>query len=229
MALGVAERADVIVDFTGRAGKTLYLENRLVQTNGRGPDGQPHAPPARATCCSRSSSTCRRWPTTAATWRWPLPTYYALPSTNATPRVQRSFNFDQTRNGEWTVNDQFFEAATTSLPGQAEQRRDLGPRQNGVRDWQHPIHVHFEEFQILSGSGGALSADSQHASGWGGGRLGQRRAGAAGAAPGRGEQVAEGRRPPHRRGDSRACSSASATGWAATRCTATTWSTRTTP
>ena len=35
----VAERVDVIVDFTGQAGKTFYLENRLEQQDGRGPTG----------------------------------------------------------------------------------------------------------------------------------------------------------------------------------------------
>ena len=36
VALGVAERADVIIDFTQYAGKTIYLENRLNQPNGQG-------------------------------------------------------------------------------------------------------------------------------------------------------------------------------------------------
>src|SRR4029453_9607949 len=36
VALGVAERADVIVDFAQYAGKTIYLENRLMQPNGQG-------------------------------------------------------------------------------------------------------------------------------------------------------------------------------------------------
>ena len=36
VALGVAERADVIVDFAAYAGKTIYLENRLIQPNGQG-------------------------------------------------------------------------------------------------------------------------------------------------------------------------------------------------
>src|SRR4029079_9733219 len=35
----VAERVDVIVDFTGQAGKPFYLENRLDQEDGRGPTG----------------------------------------------------------------------------------------------------------------------------------------------------------------------------------------------
>src|SRR4029079_17909812 len=39
VALGVAERTDIIVDFAKYAGKTIYLENRLEQLNGRGPTG----------------------------------------------------------------------------------------------------------------------------------------------------------------------------------------------
>src|SRR5260221_5942006 len=37
--VAVAERVDVIVDFTGKAGKTFYIENRLVQNDGQGPSG----------------------------------------------------------------------------------------------------------------------------------------------------------------------------------------------
>src|SRR5438067_568058 len=36
VALGVAERADVIIDFRQYAGRTIYLENRLDQPNGQG-------------------------------------------------------------------------------------------------------------------------------------------------------------------------------------------------
>src|SRR5215470_15153123 len=35
--IGVAERADIIIDFSKFAGKTIYLENRLRQINGMGP------------------------------------------------------------------------------------------------------------------------------------------------------------------------------------------------
>src|SRR5262249_54751377 len=38
--LSVAERCDVVIDFAPFAGKSLYLENRLEQTNGRGPTGK---------------------------------------------------------------------------------------------------------------------------------------------------------------------------------------------
>src|SRR5713226_5169205 len=35
--IGVAERVDIIIDFSAFAGKTIYLENRLNQINGMGP------------------------------------------------------------------------------------------------------------------------------------------------------------------------------------------------
>src|SRR5262249_24580613 len=38
--LSVADRCDVVIDFPPLAGKSLYLENRLEQTNGRGPTGK---------------------------------------------------------------------------------------------------------------------------------------------------------------------------------------------
>ena len=38
--ISVAERADVIIDFSKYAGKTLYIENRLEQVDGRGPTGK---------------------------------------------------------------------------------------------------------------------------------------------------------------------------------------------
>src|SRR3989442_4872330 len=37
VALGVAERADVIIDFAPFAGRTLYIQNRLEPRNGQGP------------------------------------------------------------------------------------------------------------------------------------------------------------------------------------------------
>ena len=49
--VSVSERVDVIVDFTGKAGKTFYIENRLQQSDGQGPSGGLFAR-GRATCCS---------------------------------------------------------------------------------------------------------------------------------------------------------------------------------
>src|SRR5437773_6143358 len=37
--MGVAQRADIIIDFSAFAGRSIYLENRLEQQDGRGPTG----------------------------------------------------------------------------------------------------------------------------------------------------------------------------------------------
>ena len=164
VALGVAERADVILDFTQLAGKTLYLENRLEQTNGRGPTGNVKA----AGQGNLLLKIIVDLPQVADNSVNPAtaPAYYALPSTTATPRVQRSFNFDQSRNGEWTVNGQFFDGLHARFTVQKNSVETWSL--SGGRDWEHPIHIHMEEFQILTGAAG-LYPDSQYGGTWGGG------------------------------------------------------------
>ena len=156
--MGVAERADVIIDFAPFAGKTIYLENRLEQLNGRGPTGNVLAagqgnlllkivvdlPPVADNSVDPATN----------------PTFYALPSTNVTPRVRRSFKFDRTRNGQWVINDQFFDCDTVrfAITQNSVETWDL----QGGFGWSHPIHIHFEEFQIRSGAAGlAGSGDSR--------------------------------------------------------------------
>jgi FtsP/CotA-like multicopper oxidase with cupredoxin domain len=166
VALGVAERADVILDFTGRAGQTLYLENRLVQTNGRGPDDQLKSAGQgnlllKIVVDLPAVADDSRNPALA-----PLPVYYALPATNVTPRVVRDFQFDQTRDGEWTINDEFFNCDQIRFRVKQNSVEVWNLRQNRS-SWQHPVHIHFEEFQILQGAAGLYPIGS--GSGWGGG------------------------------------------------------------
>ncbi len=170
VALGVGERADVIVDFSRFAGKTLYVENRLAQTNGRGPTGTLLA----AGQGKLLLKIVVDLPQVADNSVDPatLPTFYALPSTSAQPRVQRYFDFDLTRNGEWTVNNQFFNGGSPrfTVAQNSVETWSLSNGRGGDPEWAHPIHVHFEEFQILSGAPG-LYPDSRYSSGnnWGGG------------------------------------------------------------
>jgi FtsP/CotA-like multicopper oxidase with cupredoxin domain len=153
VAMGVAERSDVIIDFSQFAGKTIYLENRLEQNNGRGPTGNVLAAGQGnlllqivvdlPTVTDNSVN-----PATA-------PQFYQLPATNVTPRVMRSFDFQQgfSRNGgQWTINDQFFDCNTVRFTVQQNSVENW--QLNGGFGWSHPIHIHFEEFQILQGAPG---------------------------------------------------------------------------
>src|SRR5205085_10828505 len=106
-ALGVAERVAVIVDFRQYAGKTIYLENRLDQPNGQG------GPTGSVVGGGQGFLMLKivvDQPTVADNRVHPvtLPSFYALPSLSASPLVTRSFDFDQTPVGQWTVNGKLF-------------------------------------------------------------------------------------------------------------------------
>jgi FtsP/CotA-like multicopper oxidase with cupredoxin domain len=161
--LGVAERADVIIDFSAFAGRTIYLENRLEQTNGRGPTGNLLS----AGQGNLLLQIVVDLPTVADNSVNPAtgPHFYNLPDTTAAPRVTRNFDFNVTRDGQWTINDQFMDCNTTRFTVQQNSVEKWVLTNNGFGDprWTHPIHIHFEEFQILQGAPGLIgSGDSRY-------------------------------------------------------------------
>jgi FtsP/CotA-like multicopper oxidase with cupredoxin domain len=147
--LGVAERADVIIDFSQYAGKTLYIENRLEQTDGRGPTGnvlgpnQGHKtlkiivdlPPIEDHSVDPATN----------------PHFYDLPEKTAPPRIIRNFNFER-NNGMWAINGKFMDCdeARVQVTLNSIEQWNINNNSGG---WQHPVHIHFEEFQFLSING----------------------------------------------------------------------------
>lgn len=144
--IGVANRVDVIIDFTDFAGKTLYLENRLQQLNGKGPTDKILAPGHGDLLLKFRVKGQKSRPDMSLD-----PSkmkFYDLPDATAEPAVTRTFKFDRL-NGMWSINGQFADC---------EVRRFMVTRNTAERwvltnlsgEWQHPIHIHFEEHQILS-------------------------------------------------------------------------------
>ena len=152
--LSVAERADVIIDFTGLEGKTLYLENRMEQIDGRGPTGVTKPPGAGDKLLRFDIEAVRPEDTDysvdPATVAWQAaPAYYplAVQTPTETIAVKRTFNFGRS-NGQWDVNEKFMNCDRTRF----KVRRGSSERwvfRNSSGGWEHPIHVHFEEFQLL--------------------------------------------------------------------------------
>jgi FtsP/CotA-like multicopper oxidase with cupredoxin domain len=155
--LGVAERADVVIDFSQfPAGSTIYLENRLEQDDGRGPSGDV-LPAGQGNYLLRFDILADAVQDDSA----PLSTataYYALPSTAATPLVTRTFEFER-KNGQWAINDKFFDCEDVRFRVKRNTVEKWKLR-NSSGGWQHPIHIHFEEFQILKLNGSPLPAGS---------------------------------------------------------------------
>jgi len=152
----VAERVDVIVDFTNDAGKTFYIENRLDQQDGRGPTGDvlgagqgdkilkiivdgPQVPDLSVNPANIPAGVY----------------FYEFPTTNETPRITRTFRFER-GDGQWQVNGQL--VGGCDRPPRFRIKRNSVEKwifQNNSGGWQHPIHMHFEEFQTLSINGNA--------------------------------------------------------------------------
>jgi FtsP/CotA-like multicopper oxidase with cupredoxin domain len=151
--LSVAERADVVIDFSQFApGTSIYLENRLEQTDGRGPSDRILGA-GRGDLLLRFDVVPRVLPDES---RPPPYTFYELPTPSADELARarrRTWRFDR-RQGQWAVNGKFFDCDRPAalIP---EGAGEIWVLQNNSGGWQHPIHIHAEEFLVLTRNGRA--------------------------------------------------------------------------
>jgi FtsP/CotA-like multicopper oxidase with cupredoxin domain len=142
----VAERVDVIVDFTGQAGKTFYIENRLEQQDGRGPTGNVLA----AGQGEKILKIVVDGPVVADNSINPanITQFYGFPNTADQERITRTFRFER-GNGQWQINGQLVGGCTNIRFRIKRNTVEKWVFQNNSGGWQHPIHMHFEEGQTL--------------------------------------------------------------------------------
>ena len=145
--LSVAERMDVIVDFsTAKVGDTIYLQNRLEQTNGRGPTGRIIAP----------TNLLQFRVVGDATDDSLMPT--TLMAAPALPKTVRSRQWEFDRDGgAWVINDQPFDPTVIRATVKQDTAEAWTLKSGG--GWMHPIHIHMEEFQIVSRKGKSVPAE----------------------------------------------------------------------
>jgi FtsP/CotA-like multicopper oxidase with cupredoxin domain len=154
--LNVADRSDFIVDFSqNKPGDQVVLYNQLQQVNGRGPTGvilNPGDPLMVFSVTGPKVKDPSRIPQTLR----PLPTI------NLNEVVaQRTWRFDYD-GGAWTVNGLPFDPDRIDAHVQ-KGTAEIWTITNGGSDWSHPVHIHFEEFQILSRNGlPVLPNDPEH-------------------------------------------------------------------
>lgn len=146
IAFGPANRHDIIVDFSKyRPGTSIVLENVMEQVNGQGPTGrrlEQGMPVMRFDVIDSNVVDNSRVPDFLR----------KLPNINLKAVVaERSWVFDHDM-GLWTVNGAFMDPTVVSASprqGTAEIWNFI----NAGTTWSHPVHVHFEEFQILEWNG----------------------------------------------------------------------------
>ena len=162
MRIGVAERTDVIIDFRQFAGKSIFLENRLNQVNGQGPivgtecvdaNGNPASeilPAGQGNFLVRFDVDSHPVTDNSADPR--TMKFYDLPEI-VPPRITRTFRFDRL-NGQWSINGEFISDHCEVIRLAVQQNSvENWVLENASGDWTHPIHIHFEEHQILSRNG----------------------------------------------------------------------------
>jgi FtsP/CotA-like multicopper oxidase with cupredoxin domain len=141
-----ANRYDIIVDFSQyQAGDQIFLTNRLgMRPDGAGPSGKLD-----------QNDQIMRFDVVGGAVNDPsrIPQFLRpLPLIDLTQvKRHRTFLFDYD-NGLWTVNGRLMD------PNRIDAAIEIGTAEiwtlkNSGNNWAHPIHSHFEEFQILSING----------------------------------------------------------------------------
>jgi FtsP/CotA-like multicopper oxidase with cupredoxin domain len=148
LTFGVAERHDVIVDFSKySAGDKVYLMNRAEQTDGRGPTGKllnPGTPLVEFRVMPFDKADVSRIPTTLR----PL-----APIDLSNVVQTRLWEFNR-GNGQWTVNGKVYNGNEVRATVKCNTQ-EVWKFKNGGGGWSHPIHVHYEEYRSLSRNGRA--------------------------------------------------------------------------
>ena len=166
--LSVAERVDIIVDFSKIKSSRVYFVNRAEQINGRGPTGRtlsPGTPVLQVNLTGSAVSDPSADPSVGQVGAIgmklrDLPDMdFAALQTKAAKLPTRTWRFER-GSGGWTVNGKFFDenVASAAIPAGSEEVWIL---QNPGGSWRHPIHVHFEEHRILSRNGTPVKPATQ--------------------------------------------------------------------
>jgi FtsP/CotA-like multicopper oxidase with cupredoxin domain len=150
--LSVAQRADVIIDFSEyKDGDQLVLLNLAEQTNGRGPSGQTLAPDPP----TYANTGIIRFDVVGGQVADPSQVpdeFRPLPTIDMTKvRKERLWVFDYD-GGLWTVNGKVSEADRIDA-GVEYDTAEIWTFRNGGTSWSHPIHNHFTEFLLLEVNG----------------------------------------------------------------------------
>ncbi len=147
--LAVAERADIIFDFSQYPiGTEIYLTNFLEMDDSRKPDGLLDRDQGIQILQFRveREAVDRSRVLTADTFLRELPPLLL----DQVVRTRR-FEFER-RNGVWVINGQIFDVFNPTVEFQkGDAERWI--LENGGGGWAHPIHIHMEEGRILSING----------------------------------------------------------------------------
>lgn len=153
LPVAVANRYDVIIDFSRyQPGEHVDLVNILEQVDGGGPSGRyldPGVPVMRFNVVEATGPDNSRVPERLR----------ELPDIDLSQvRAERTWDFDYV-GGMWTINGE--QADMMRVDGTVrEGDAEIWTIKNIGSTWSHPVHIHFEEFQLLEIDGRPIEQGS---------------------------------------------------------------------
>lgn len=144
LILAIAERYEVIIDFSAYAGKTLTLKNARDYSKNDDFAKTDQIMQFRVGTTVTSQAGNGPIPAVLNTLTWP---------TKATNRIDRSFKFER-NNGMWTINGVVFsDFAKRVLAKPTPGSTEIWELENSSGGWGHPVHIHLVDFKVLTRSG----------------------------------------------------------------------------
>lgn len=146
LEISMAERWEVVFDFSQYAGKNITLKN--------GRDVQ-HDRDFPATDKVMRFVVSNDQPKSTA-GNGPLPSSLrTVPFPPSKSGIDRSFKFGRSGGGGWTVNGVTFADVNNRVLAKPKRGAvEVWELENSSGGWSHPVHIHLVDFQILSRSGG---------------------------------------------------------------------------
>ncbi|MEQ1804779.1 MAG: multicopper oxidase domain-containing protein [Burkholderiaceae bacterium] len=155
--LSMAERVEMVIDFSAfpyPQFSELYLENRLVQVDGRGPKGtfeKPELAPRGTQILKFQLGAAVADPSRVPQSLRPFSPIEAEKLSGA---PIRNFLFER-RNGLWVINGQVAGDLGVAVATPTSGRGEIWRFINKSGGWWHPIHVHSEYMRVIKRNGKA--------------------------------------------------------------------------
>jgi FtsP/CotA-like multicopper oxidase with cupredoxin domain len=152
--IAMAERIEVVIDFNQFPAQTtaLYLENRLVQSSGRGPGGDFDNPDLTSHGTRLLKFVLQEQVPDPSRIPPVLRPFSAISAIELSKAVVKNFEFNRS-DGAWTINGQLVDLDSPLVAPSKEDTGEIWRLKNGGGGWWHPIHVHSEFGRVIRRNG----------------------------------------------------------------------------
>jgi FtsP/CotA-like multicopper oxidase with cupredoxin domain len=153
--IGMAERIEVVIDFSQfkyPEFSELYIENRLLQDDGRGPNGKFEKPELASRGAQIIKFKLEEVAPDLSRVPAVLRPFPAIPAAELALAPVRTFIFNRT-NGQWAINGELAGDLSRVIAKPKVGVGEIWRLVNSSGGWWHPIHIHHGLLRVLKRNG----------------------------------------------------------------------------